>query len=181
MDEIKKIYKKYDDEQRKKWNRSLPLQDTLDDRWERAKRLKFGKKTSIYNSSFVFGKVIVGENTWIGPNVVLDGLAAKLQIGNNCSISAGVQIYTHDSINWALSGGKLKYVIKPVLIGSNNYIGSLSIILPGSKIGSHCLIAAQSLINCEVEDYSIYSGIPAKKIGYIDISKKFPKRIYFKK
>ncbi len=181
MDEIKKIFKKYDDEQRKNWNRSLPFQDTLDDRWERAKRLKFGKKTSIYNSSFVFGKVKVGKNTWIGPNVILDGLAARLEIGDNCSISAGVQIYTHDSINWALSGGKLNYIKKSVIIGSNNYIGSLSIILPGSKIGSQCLIAAHSLINCEVEDNSIYSGIPAKKIGYVDTSKKIPKRIYFKK
>ena len=80
MDEIKKIFKKYDDEQRKNWNRSLPFQDTLDDRWERAKRLKFGKKTSIYNSSFVFGKVKVGKNTWIGPNVILDGLKQDLKL-----------------------------------------------------------------------------------------------------
>ena len=57
MDEIKKIFlKSMTMNKEKNWNRSLPFQDTLDDRWERAKRLKFGKKTSIYNSSLFLGK-----------------------------------------------------------------------------------------------------------------------------
>ena len=56
------LYKKLNNEQLEKWNRSLPIQDTIDDRWKRAKLLGFGKGTSIYNSSLVFGKIEVGEN-----------------------------------------------------------------------------------------------------------------------
>ena len=48
--------------------------------------------------------VTVGAGTWIGPNTLLDGTGG-LSIGASCSISAGVQIYTHDSVMWALSGG----------------------------------------------------------------------------
>ena len=75
----------------KKWKRTLPFGDYFVDRWEKANELGFGKGTSIYDSAIVIGDVKVGENTWIGPNVILDG-SGGLQIGSWCSISAGVQI-----------------------------------------------------------------------------------------
>ncbi len=178
--DYKKIYEELNKIQIKKWNRSLPFQDTIDDRWERAKLLGFGKNASIYNSCHVFGKVEVGENTWIGPNVILDGLAEKLKIGDFCSISSGVQIYTHDSSNWALSGGKCSYENDKVLIGSRNYIGSLSVILPGTIIGTCCIIAANSVVKSKVEDYSIFAGTPAKKIGFITFEKEKPKLNFLK-
>ena len=168
------LYKKLNNEQIKKWNRSLPIQDTIDDRWKRAKLLGFGKGTSIYNSSFVFGKIEVGENTWIGPNVLLDGYAEKLKVGNYCSISAGVQMYTHDSIDWALSGGKYSYTKASILIGNNNHIGSLSVILPGTRIGSYCVIGANSVVKGRIKDYSIYAGTPATKIGFVTFKNNKP-------
>ena len=171
---ITELYKRLNNKQLKNWNRSLPFQDTIDDRWQRAKLLGFGEKTSIYNSSFVFGKVEVGSNTWIGPNVILDGMAAMLKIGNYCSISAGVQIYTHDSINWALSGGNCSFNKDKVMIGNNNHIGSLSIILPGTEIGSYCVIGANSLVKGTIKDYSIYAGTPATKIGFVTFKNNKP-------
>ena len=50
----------------------------------------------------IIGDVKVGKNTWIGPNVVLDG-AAGLVIGEYVSISAGVQIYTLNTVDWSTS------------------------------------------------------------------------------
>ena len=85
---LKKIYEKKDDELLQKFSRSLPFQDSIIDRWERAKKLGFGEGTSIYNSSFVFGNVKIGNNTWIGPNTMLDGSSDILQIGSFCSLSA---------------------------------------------------------------------------------------------
>ncbi len=55
------------------FNRSLPLADHINDRWERAQRLGFGKGTNIYDSSYVIGDVKVGENCWIGMFTILDG------------------------------------------------------------------------------------------------------------
>ena len=89
----------------KRWARCLPFNEELFDRWERAKYLGFGRGSSIYDSAIVLGPVKVGENTWVGPFVVLDG-SGGLSIGSYCSISAGVQIYSHDSVDWAISGGK---------------------------------------------------------------------------
>lgn len=54
-------------------NRRLPFAELLFDRWERAEELGFGKGTSVYDSCLIFGEVSVADNTWIGPNTILDG------------------------------------------------------------------------------------------------------------
>lgn len=45
----------------------------------------------MYNNVLVLGRVKVGRNTWIGPGCILDGSGGDLQIGDWCSISAGVR------------------------------------------------------------------------------------------
>jgi len=93
---------------RSKYNRVLLVNELITDRWEKARYLGFGARTSIYDSSIVIGSVKVGQDTWIGPFTILDG-SGDLEIGNNCSISAGVQIYSHDTVQWAVTGGIGKY------------------------------------------------------------------------
>ena len=167
FDHIQKYYLDLEKNLQKHYRRSLPFQESIMDRFYRAKMLKFGEKTSIYNSSFVFGDVRVGKNTWIGPNTILDGSGDYLEIGDFCSISSGVQIYTHDTVMWAISGGYHNYSKNRVKIGNCNYIGSMSIINLGVQIGNNCVIAANSFVNCNISDRSIFGGTPAKKIGEV--------------
>lgn len=152
------------------YDRSLPFADGLFDRWERAARLGFAEGSSIYNSSFVFGDVKVGRNTWIGPFTVLDGAGGSVSIGEFCSISAGVHIYTHDTVHWALSGGGLPKRSGPVAIGDRVYIGSQCVIRHGTTIGSGCVLAANSFINCDVAEGSIVGGSPARVIGRVMVN-----------
>lgn len=150
------------------WKRDLPFFELCFDRWERAKHLKFGKKASIYHNSYVYGDVKAGKSTWIGPFTVLDG-SGGLEIGDFCSISSGVQIYSHNSLNWALSGGKQKYGYAKVKIDDCCYIGPSAIISKGVTIGHHCVVAALSLVNKNFPPFSIIGGMPAKVIGKIVI------------
>ena len=144
-------------------NRSLPFADVLFDRWERASSLGFGKGSSIYDSAYVFGDVHVGENTWIGPFTILDGTGG-LSIGSYCSISAGVQIYTHDSVNWAVSGGDLNYEYLQTIIGNNCYIAPNCIISKGVTLGDKCIVGANSFVNKSFPEGSKLAGNPAKII-----------------
>lgn len=149
------------------YKRVNPLQEDLTD-WKERGEFLFGKgkNITVYNSATVAGEVNVGENTWIGPFVELDGTGG-LTIGSFCSISAGVNIATHDTVKWALSGGKHAYEYAPVKIGNNCFIGNGAIINKGINIGSHCLVAAGAVVTKDVSDYSIVAGIPAVVIGKV--------------
>lgn len=151
-----------------KWNRSLPFADELFNRWEKAKFLGFGDGASVYDSSLIIGDVKIGNNTWIGPFTVLDG-SGGLIVGDSCSISCGVQIYTHDSVKWALSGGKAEYEREHTRIGNRCYIGPLTVITKGVTIGDHCIIGAFSYVDTEIPDCSIARGQPAKIVGRVKL------------
>jgi acetyltransferase-like isoleucine patch superfamily enzyme len=169
LKEIRQLYKVLSERMKQKWDRNLPFEELLFDRWEKAKQLGFGEGTSIYHNSYVYGNVKVGKHTWIGPFTLLDG-SGGLEIGDYCSISAGVQIYTHDTVKWALTGGKAEYERAPVKIGNCCYIGSQTVITKGVTIGNHSVIGACSLIHRDVEAYSIVASVPARVIGKVVIN-----------
>lgn len=148
--------------------RTLPFADYIVDRWEKARELGFGEGASIYDSTLVLGDVKVGNNTWIGPSVILDG-SGGLIIGSHCSISAGVQIYSHDSIKWAISGGKSKYEYARTVIGNNCYIGPNTVIAKGVTIGNRCIIGANSLVLNDIPDASKAHGTPCRIIGNVSL------------
>ena len=77
------LYDKLRAGMRQRWQRDLPLEELLFDRWERARSLGFGEGTSIYHNSYVYGDVKVGKHTWVGPYTLLDG-SGGLAIGDYC-------------------------------------------------------------------------------------------------
>jgi acetyltransferase-like isoleucine patch superfamily enzyme len=147
-----------------RFRRTLPFGDYVVDRWEKARQLGFGDGSSIYDSAVVIGDVMVGENTWIGPNTILDG-SGGLEIGSWCSISAGVQIYTHDTVAWALSAGEIGPERSPSRIGSRCYIGPNVVIGMGVDIGDGSVIGANSLVLHDVPTGSKAWGNPCRVIG----------------
>jgi acetyltransferase-like isoleucine patch superfamily enzyme len=152
------------DEVDERFRRTLPFGDYVVDRWEKARRLGFGEGTSIYDSSLVIGDVTVGRNTWIGPGTVLDG-SGGLSIGDFCSISAGVQIYSHDTVEWALSGGAREAQRSPTRIGSRCYLGPNTVVGKGVTIGDGCVIGAGSLVLRDVPAGSKAFGTPCRVVG----------------
>lgn len=153
---------------KRRYNRALPFGEELFDRWERAAFLDFGRNASIYDSSVVIGEVTVGEETWIGPFTVLDG-SGGLSIGSFCSISAGVHIYSHDTVKWALTRGHAAYEHASARIEDCCYIGPLSVVSGGVTIGEHSVVGAHSFVRESVPPFSIAVGSPARVVGRVEL------------
>jgi len=177
LTQLKRLHYKLREHTKKKYKRINPFAEDLFD-WKEKGAFWGGKNVTVYDSTTISGDVTIGDHTWIGPFCSIDG-SGGLKIGRYCSISAGTQILTHDTVKFSLSGGKCEYEYAPVTIGDCCFLGIHSIILKGVKLGKHCLVGANSLVNRSFGDYSIIAGVPAKKIGEVRVEKDDVELIYF--
>jgi acetyltransferase-like isoleucine patch superfamily enzyme len=169
FDELRAAHRAAAEELRERWDRDLPFDELVSDRWERAERLGFGEGASIYGSAYVYGEVRVGARTWVGPFVILDG-SGGLTIGENCSISAGVQVYTHDTVQWALTNGAAESVRAPTSIGNCCFIGPRATIVHGVTIGDNSVVGAHSFVDRDVPARAIAVGTPARIVGHVELN-----------
>jgi acetyltransferase-like isoleucine patch superfamily enzyme len=147
---------------RQQFNRRVSVGDLLTERGDNAAACEFGEGTTMYDNVFVLGDVKVGRNTWIGPGCILDGSGGGLQIGDWCSISAGVQIYTHHTVNHSISLGAKPIEYAPTKIGKGVYVGPNSVIQMGITVGDRAIIGANSLVNRDVPPGAKVFGSPAR-------------------
>ena len=167
-EELIKLYKELRTETKAEYNRVNPMVEDLTD-WKERGEFLFGKNKNItvYHTCTVNGKVEVGEFTWIGPYTALDGGKHGIKIGKYCSISSGVNIIAHDTVKWALSGGKHAHEHAPIEIGDNCFIGTNAFISKGVKIGDCCIIGAGAVVTSDVPAFSISMGVPARIKGRV--------------
>lgn len=168
-DEIGGLYAQLRGEMAERFERDLPLQELLTDRWERARNLGFGPGSSIYQSAYVYGDVRVGRDTWIGPMVLLDG-SGGLRIGDGCNLSAGVQVYSHDTVARVLSEGRAPIEHAPVAIDDYCHVGAAAVIAKGVTIGTHAVVGACAFVNRDVPAYRVVAGVPARVIGRVSVA-----------
>lgn len=147
-----------------RFDRTLPFGDYVVDRWEKAKELGFGEGTSVYDSSLILGDVKVGFDTWIGPFTILDG-SGGLEIGSHCSISAGVQIYSHDTVQRSLGNETVPIDRAGTKIGSNCYLGPNVVVAKGVTIGDRVVVGANSLVLKDIPSDSKAFGTPCRIVG----------------
>ena len=121
----------------------------------------------IYSSVQIMGNidVMIGDQSFIGHQTLITGGQAKIRIGSYCDISDRVIICcgTHDvDVQGLRSAGA--GLGKDIIIEDGVWIGIGALILPGVTIGKKSIIAAGSVINKNVEPYSVVGGNPMKLI-----------------
>ncbi len=124
-----------------------------------------------------------GKYTYGKPKIHWDTGEARLTIGNFCSIGDDVNIYLggnhrtdwvttypfghiHKNIFNNFNGAGHPSTKGDVIIGNDVWIGSNVTIMSGVKIGDGVVIANNSHVVKDVEDYCIIGGNPAKFIKY---------------
>lgn len=87
-------------------------------------------------------------------------------VGDRVTISSNVTLVTHDGSGWLVSderGRRFRYA--PVTIGSDVFVGTGAIIMPGVKIGDRCVIGAGSVVTKSVPDGVVVAGNPARPVS----------------
>jgi len=113
-----------------------------------------------------------GTPNYISTRTTLDGTDYSLiQIGEGVTISSYIRLLTHD---WALYtvAKALGYMpdkpvgrVAGITIGDYSFVGTGSVIMPGTTIGRGCLIGAGTVVRGHIPDYSIVVGSPCEIIG----------------
>lgn len=109
-------------------------------------------------------KLSIGNHTQINRGCMIDSRGGII-IGNNVSLSHRVTLC---SASHNIKSPNFDYVAQSIVIHDNVWVGLNAIILQGVTIGEGAVVAAGSVVTHDIELFSIYAGIPAKKIGSRD-------------
>lgn len=127
--------------------------------------LKSVDKTTYFGGTSHLSRDLVTEkNVYIGPSCSINPkvkIGAYTMLANNVRIMGGDHRYDIPGTPIIYSG---RAELKTTSIGRDCWIGAYSIIMCGVKIGDGSIIAAGSVVTKDVEPYSIYGGVPARKI-----------------
>lgn len=149
------------------------------------KYVKISDRASIYNAD----QIDIGDYSRIDDFCVLSG---KISIGRNvhiaiyCNIAGGTEGVVFEDFSGLAYGCHVmtqsddysgrtltnptvpakykKEIKKPVFIGRHCIVGTNSIIFPGVTLQEGTSVGAMSMVTKSTESWSIYFGIPAKRL-----------------
>ena len=105
----------------------------------------FNSNHNLHLNAASGGKIVIGDNVLVGPNVVF-------RTSNHIIEDVNIPI---------CSQGNLK---GDIIVGNDVWIGSNCVILMGVKVGNGSVIAAGAVVNKDVTPLEFVGGVPAKKI-----------------
>lgn len=123
-----------------------------------------GKNVIIENSVTITDpqNVDLGSNIYIGSHTRIAGRGG-VKIMDNVVISSNVDIHSsnHNYLNAQMIPYDDTVILKKVTIGEGVWIGTKSLITPGSSIGPGCIIGMGSVVAKDCEPFCVYGGNPA--------------------
>jgi len=85
-----------------------------------------------------------------------------IDIGDHVAISSGTSFVTHDATPWLFEDHPEMDVFGRIEVGNNTFFGTNCTILPGTRIGSNCVIGSGAVVRGVIPDDSVVFGNPAK-------------------
>ena len=109
-----------------------------------------------------------------------------LTIGDRCLLGKGIGIVAHERIEIGddVFTGHFVYITDqnhgyedlvdpigvqmwtnaPVTIGEGSWLGHGAVILPGTRLGRHTVVAAGAVVSGEFPDHAVLAGVPARLV-----------------
>lgn len=142
-------------------------------------KIKFGKylaNSFPHNGIRCFGLRLcgfkIGKEVYIGSNFTVASLISwggcQLTIEDRVAIGPNVTLVLSSDAN----NSKLMEVIAPIvgsiIIKHDSWIGAGSVILPNIEIGRMSIVGASSMVNKNVDEYTVVAGNPARFLKAIE-------------
>jgi len=142
------------------------------------KDVRIGRGTKVWHFSHILKGSKIGENCVIGQNVMI---GPDVIIGNCCKIQNNVSLYKGVTLEDEVFCGpssvftnvtnprafiERKHEFRPTLVRKGATIGANATIICGITIGSYAIIGAGALVNRDVQDHALMTGIPATQVGW---------------
>lgn len=134
-------------------------------------KMEIGDNSRVDDFCVVSGRIIMGRNVHFAPHCLVAGGSRGIRFGDFSGLAYHVQVFTQsdDYSGSAMTNPTVPTAYKletklPVVVGRHSIVGSGSIIVPGVNLEEGTAVGALSLLLESTEPWSIYAGIPAKKL-----------------
>lgn len=126
----------------------------------------------LFNLKAGFKNLHIQDNVHIGIGCRID-LEGMVTIEEGATLSPGVTILTHTdpgSQHHSPICNEFQPSVEKVKVGAYCWIGCNTLIFPGTEIHNRTVVGASSLVKGTLQSYSLYYGIPAKRIRELNLN-----------
>lgn len=130
----------------------------------------FGTNCWLAENATVVGDVTMGDECSVWFNAVVRGDVNSISMGNRVNIQDGAVIHCTYEKTKTVLGNNVSIghnaLVHGCTVEDNVLIGMGAIVMDNCHIASNCIIAAGAVLleNTHVESWSVYAGVPAKKV-----------------
>lgn len=131
---------------------------------------KFGKDCWLAENATVVGEVRMGDQCSVWFNAVIRGDVNAIELGDKVNVQDGAVIHCTYQKTKVKIGNNVSIghnaLVHGCTVEDNVLIGMGAIVMDNCYIEANCIIAAGAVLleNTRVEAWSVYAGVPAKKV-----------------
>ena len=135
---------------------------------------QFGENAYIAENATIVGDFVCGNDCTFWFNAVVRADVNSIRLGNKVNIQDGAVIHcTYEKAATVLEDNVSvghNAMVHGCTVKEGALIGMGSIVMDHAIVGKHAIVAAGAVVleNTIIEDYSIYAGVPAKKVKQMD-------------
>jgi carbonic anhydrase/acetyltransferase-like protein (isoleucine patch superfamily) len=131
---------------------------------------QFGSDCYLAENATIVGDVVMGDRCSVWFNAVIRGDVNAIRMGDQVNIQDGAVIHCTYEKTKTILGNNVSIghnaLVHGCTVADNVLIGMGAIVMDNCVIESNCIIAAGAVLleNTHVEAWSVYAGVPAKKV-----------------
>lgn len=128
---------------------------------------QIGENTKVVGPLYNTGKLLIGDNCWIGKNLTVHG-NGTVRIGDNCDIAPDVTFLTGGHRIGSAEHRAGPGETYQIAVGNGAWIGARATVTMNTAIGDGAVIAACACVIRDVPDNTLVGGVPAKIIKELE-------------